>query len=590
MAPCHDVNGPCSCNKCGGQLQVKLAKGGNFPGHYYIHCIPCSYHFVFPKADVPRSAAVSPGILAQPQAIICGRLGCKRRGSTQCVRRMCKQCCIAQSMSVAQPPCCLRAHTYEQLSARQRGKLPEPPMALQADEFPLDPVLRTMSLGESYQAPTIPVLPPIPYNSNEKQQYESAIAASLQPTATDLYPSTIDEDRQQYAAAIAASLSLVDGAPSNLATSSSQPPPLSISFSTAGAGPSQPAAPVRSRPSTTPLTKVQTIPFHPLPPNIKKHMSEDWMRPPEDKTKTPKRVRINLDNRFYLVFWHEDEKEPKVRAIHECPVWPKWIFLDAVDIRKELDMHATLVEYYDLRSFQWITCSLSYPHDVKRDGYLLLRLPKTSCLNLEKYVQQATAKAPHLRNNMAGERAGVREKLQQRKIEPPRFLVNWSDDDDEDEVVFVKSRTLKRHAESELDDIRPSQRLRPQPSPSISAFHCETPTPASPFSRSSSITTMSPPPPSMLSVPQDIYVPDGTRWPDGMYAVDMARGFHRIDQGGTGILKARLFNVFGREVPVSTYRDQLRNWRALTQRRRDELIAAGRAPAGLWTHVPKTRK
>jgi hypothetical protein len=40
MGPHHDVNGPCSCGKCGGQLQVKLAKGGNFPGQYYIHvCI-----------------------------------------------------------------------------------------------------------------------------------------------------------------------------------------------------------------------------------------------------------------------------------------------------------------------------------------------------------------------------------------------------------------------------------------------------------------------------------------------------------------------------------------------------------------------
>jgi len=37
MGPRHDVNGPCSCGKCGGQLQVKLAKGGNFPGHHYIH-------------------------------------------------------------------------------------------------------------------------------------------------------------------------------------------------------------------------------------------------------------------------------------------------------------------------------------------------------------------------------------------------------------------------------------------------------------------------------------------------------------------------------------------------------------------------
>ena len=33
MGPRHDVNGPCSCGKYGGQLQVKLAKGEKIPGH-----------------------------------------------------------------------------------------------------------------------------------------------------------------------------------------------------------------------------------------------------------------------------------------------------------------------------------------------------------------------------------------------------------------------------------------------------------------------------------------------------------------------------------------------------------------------------
>jgi len=75
-----------------------------------------------------------------------------------------------------------------------------------------------------------------------------------------------------------------------------------------------------------------------------------------------------------------------------------------------------------------------------------------------------------------------------------------------------------------------------------------------------------------------------------MYAIDMARGFHQLDQGGPDVLKARLFSVFGREIPVSTYRDQRRNWKALTQRQRDDLKAAGRVPAGLWSHVPKTKK
>ncbi|KAF8972916.1 hypothetical protein BDZ97DRAFT_1778362 [Flammula alnicola] len=597
MAPRHDVNGPCSCGKCGGQLQVKLAKGGNFPGHHYIHCVPCGYHFVFPKADIPRSVTVSPqpflspppatqGSLTQPRTIDCSKPGCMRRGCIQCLRRMCKQCCIAQS------GCSLRAHTFEQLSARQRSKLPELPMALQADEFPLDPSLRAISLDASYKTPHPPSLLPsssVPshLDDEEKRQYEAAIAASLQPTTTALLsPSTVDEDQQQYAAAIAASLRL-PGAPSSSSvyvSMSSYPPPLRGSISAASAGPSRPAVPATSHPSTTPSTK--------------EHLSEDWMRPAEDKTKKPKRVRVNLDNRFSLVFWHQDGKAPKVRAIHECPVWPKWIFMDAIDIREEFDIRATLLEYYDVRSCQWITCSLSYPHDVKRDGYLLLRLLETSCLGLDNYVQQAVAKDTHLRNNMAGERAGVRQKLQKRKIDPPPFLVNLSDDDDE--VMIVEPPRPKRHAEDDVDiNGRPSQRqcshlagpsIPLSPSPPPPSLYCDTSISFSPFSRSSSITTMSPRPPSPTPAPDDIYVPEGFKWPEGMYAIDMARGFHRIDQGGDGVLKDRLFTIFGRQIPITTYRDQRRNWKALTQRRRDELKAFGRVPAGLWSLVPKTKK
>jgi hypothetical protein len=175
-------------------------------------------------------------------------------------------------------------------------------MVPQAPEIPLDPFIRTISLSQSYQAPQThtPPFSLAPFDSEERRQYEAAHATSLQPVATNLYPSTIDEDQQQYAAAIAASLGLPDAPPYEVSMSS-HPPTLLDAISAASAGPSQPA--VKSRPSTILSTKVRTIPYH--PPNIKQHLSEDWMRPPEDKTKKPRRVKINLDNRFSIVFWHE---------------------------------------------------------------------------------------------------------------------------------------------------------------------------------------------------------------------------------------------------------------------------------------------
>lgn len=167
----------------GGQLLVKLAIGGNFPGHRYINCVPCGYHFVFPKEDVPHLTAVSanssqPPAIQGGRTVDCSKPGCKRRGCLQCLRRMCNQCCIAQS------GCPLRAHNFQQLSARQRSKLREPTMAFRADDFPLDPSLHTMPL----HSPVLPPSTPPPFDDNL------------------IYPSTAEEDQLQYAAAIAASL------------------------------------------------------------------------------------------------------------------------------------------------------------------------------------------------------------------------------------------------------------------------------------------------------------------------------------------------------------------------------------------------
>ena len=184
-------------------------------------------------------------------------------------------------------------------------------MVPQAPEFPLDPFLRKISLSQSYQVPhTNTVTLPssfVPFDGEERQPQEAGLATSHQPIVTDLYPSTIDEDQQQYAAAIAASLGLPDASPALSYQAPMSPHPRTLLEATSAAigSPSRPVTGTVAKPfpSTIPSTKVRTIPYH--PPNIKQHLSEDWMRPPEDKTRKPKRVKLNLDNRFSIVFWHE---------------------------------------------------------------------------------------------------------------------------------------------------------------------------------------------------------------------------------------------------------------------------------------------
>lgn len=230
----------------------------------------------------------------------------------------------------------------------------------------------------------------------------------------------------------------------------------------------------------------------------------------------------------------------------------------------------------------------SYPHTVKKDGSLLLRLLGIDCLGLDEHIQQATIKDTHLRYNMTAERAGIKKQLQQRKIEPPAYLVQYVSDDD-DEVVFVERQEpsqLKRAPEEDMDvNPRPSQRQR---SNTRSTTTTPLRPPLSPFSPSPTISSIASPCP--VSPTMSIHVPETSKWwPAGMYAIDMSLGFHQVNQMKT-LLSESLLTVFGKNIPANTFRDQRRYWKALTQEQRDAFKNAGRTPAGLWSAVPKRTK
>ena len=91
----------------------------------------------------------------------------------------------------------------------------------------------------------------------------------------------------------------------------------------------------------------------------------------------------------------QSDEAPAIRAIHECRQWPKWILQDAPDIKVELGITTEILQYYDMQNRQWITCSLSFPHHVKRDGRLLLHRLGVACINLLEYVEQSKAKPMH---------------------------------------------------------------------------------------------------------------------------------------------------------------------------------------------------
>jgi len=218
---------------------------------------------------------------------------------------MCKQCCISLTHSSARSGCSLRAHSFDQLTSRQRGKLAVPTVPAPADYLPPLNAYDTAALNAITAHD-----PVILFLDKEQKRAETEHLQNEQVLQLE------DDEEEQYQAAIAASLAVVHTTHLLGSTSSSWIPPESFtplapsppSFTLAppSGSAAPPAAPL-SRSLTIPTTAVRTIPFRaPAPkPGPKEHMSVDWMRPVVDNTKKPKRRnRINLDNTFSLIFWH----------------------------------------------------------------------------------------------------------------------------------------------------------------------------------------------------------------------------------------------------------------------------------------------
>jgi len=408
----------------------------------------------------------------------------------------------------------------------------------------------------------------------------------------------VQQEERDFQAGVAASLGLpASVSVTPLASTSHHSPPLL----------STPIPQASSSILTTP-NHLRTLPYR--PPNITHHMNSDWMHPFEDRSKeTPKRRKRDPNQRFRLVFWGEvccskyymcfsanlntqDDQLPVIRAVNDCPEWPMWSLVDALDIKQELALGADPLQFYDFGHSQWISCTHSYPHELKKDGYLFLRRPSVTCLDFDTHATHAKGKMQHLFLNMPGERSAIKKRLQHRKANPPLVLIDL-EDEEESEVEFVGPPVRKRrHSESPIDIISPQPRHRRfQSASSQVSEDLATISPlSSPVSSpiSSRLTPMSSPSPiDNNSYGALIYVPESKKkWPDGMYTVDMAKAFLEVDSANFKKLRLklpeRLRRVFGKDIALTTWHDQQRLWANGTERQRDEGVRAGRGAAGLW--------
>lgn len=247
--------------------------------------------------------------------------------------------------------------------------------------------------------------------------------------------------------------------------------------------------------------------------------------------------------------------------------------------------------FYDTSSSQWISCLATYPHDVTKDGYLLLRRPSVMSLSLwDDYLELATARPIHFRHNLTGEREYVRQQHRERKKHLSTITLRDIEEEEQHrhkrkklaeqiidlcdeetlERIQLSVTPTKRAAKDDITPDRPSQRRR-----------CDTP-----FSISTSHSSpVKSPSPSPMTNDIDIMVPESSKpWPHGMYTIDMKNSFRLVssEEFKHLNLEDRLRKVFGKKIPPRTFQDQKKFWSLATEHHRQSFVDAGRTNAGLW--------
>ncbi|KAJ7772822.1 hypothetical protein B0H14DRAFT_3894648 [Mycena olivaceomarginata] len=509
--------------------------------------------------------------------------GCQStRVAPACKSQLCKKHCIILNNGL----CPVKTHDPATMSQRQRREanvppparrrqLPSPPAASRAESSvggfspsflsALDGIAQQQSFGWDYG----PVLQQARIDS--PGIYLDQELRMGMPPSPSLSPQDA-ADHEDEELQLALTLSLAPQSSSSAATSSSS---ASTSSSPASASPtmpppSQPRVPASSVARRTPLPK---------PPRITTQLIPAWMsqatgtRPANDtfavRQPSARRAPVDLTTvqRFTLVYWDADGKSPLILGVTECPSWPEFRLSESTRTLDLLGSNFTAVEFYNIRFCLWTRVDLAYTHILTSDTYLLLRRIGVSGLDEDRLIDHfVNLPGPqHIRYNVAAERAAVRTKIKARQTRA-------ADNDDDVEIVKVggiKIEPVDQPRRAPIADVvevvdRPPPRMdrpllrivtrwrRRRVKPHL--LSPSTTPPASPFlwdnPQSSSTTSTT----SAMS----------SRWPAGIYAVDMAQGFLRMEAADMQHipLADRFQRVFQTSAPFvqRTYTDARLRW------------------------------
>ncbi|KAJ7234419.1 hypothetical protein C8J57DRAFT_1574934 [Mycena rebaudengoi] len=345
-------------------------------------------------------------------------------------------------------------------------------------------------------------------------------------------------------------------------------------------------------------------------PCITTHLNPTWM------AQASKAVTPSSDDTFNIrqpslhkpaINISTDDKPTAIVSIQECPSWPYFHLAEsgqAIDLIGEGNDN---VEFYDIRFRTWVRITISYTHTLTPNTYILLRRCRVTNgqdqnLTIDRFTNLPGPQ--HIRHNLPGERAAVRHKLKIRKRAHPRC---FDSDDSDIEIIPNKRAGLVDDSDVEVISDKPEANgalvvqeprvavLRRPVLPRIIThgtssypIHLDSPPSSSSTSPSALFSPTHTPSTPSTPVEPSAASPIPRRWPSGLYAVDMANGFMRMEGRDLQHLSVddRFLEVFEAPYVGQTYRDQRRRWAIAPESLRTAVCDAGRTPSGKGLIAP----
>jgi hypothetical protein len=284
----------------------------------------------------------------------------------------------------------------------------------------------------------------------------------------------------------------------------------------------------------------------------------------------------NTKERVSVYAWTSDDTPAVIHIVQSGFVWPYFSLSSALLSSlglAEASANGHLRLYDETDFMDWVAIEVGHMVEVQEGQHIFLKDQSIhKCIGFQQHLDAIRSSKPHLRFNLPGERAYVREML---KVESS---------------ISSRQQTPSPLSPLLLPPMRSSQMsptdmppTLPLPTPSLPTM--SVPTPSLPLSTQ-------PVGAGPVNNPQPLSTSDDEerRWPADYHVVDIARCL-RAYSGRTSLKRNRdrtqkaVFEEFfprARFVPA-TFTDQKKLWQSASHALQEEFIEAGHTKQGLWS-------